>query len=225
MASFFDLELDTLGPSNPVLTFVDGLYTPVQIVNIDVLTDDPITTGYQMKIWGDVDLTFDANVQGTEGTSTWITYTALKQIKLSTGDALKTVSMKIRDDVYNESTIASDTITFDSTLPIVNIVAGPDVTKISKILSKNECNFSFQTAEIFVEYKVKVVPNSASLENAGTTIGTVNGSLNMSGTGTFPAATPINSKITGADLEITSAGDGVKVIKVFVKDLAGNWSV
>ena len=225
MANFFNLELDTIGPANPVLTFVDGLYTAVQIVDVNVLTDDPVTTGYQMKIWGDVDIAFDVDVQATELNSTWITYASLKQIKLSTGDGLKTVSMKIRDDVYNESTIASDIITFDSTLPIVNIVAGPDVIKISKITGKNECNFSFQTAEIFIEYKVKVVPNSGSLESAGTTIGTDNGSLNMSGTGTFPAATPINSKITGTDLEIASSGDAVKVIKVFVKDQAGNWSV
>jgi hypothetical protein len=31
--------------------------------------------------------------------------------------------------------------------------------------------------------------------------------------------------IKGTDLETASAGDGAKTVKVFVQDLAGNWSV
>ena len=31
--------------------------------------------------------------------------------------------------------------------------------------------------------------------------------------------------INGADLETASAGDGVKIVKVFVKNAAGTWSV
>ena len=41
----------------------------------------------------------------------------------------------------------------------------------------------------------------------------------------YPATTGITSVIDGRDLETASAGDGVKVVKVFVKDDAGNWSV
>ena len=56
-------------------------------------------------------------------------------------------------------------------------------------------------------------------------IGTANGSTNMSATGEFADAEAINCTITGADLEAASAGDGEKVIKVFVRHAAGTWSV
>jgi hypothetical protein len=39
------------------------------------------------------------------------------------------------------------------------------------------------------------------------------------------SSTVVNCKIYGADLATASAGDGDKIIKVFVQDVAGNWSV
>lgn len=225
MSSFFTLTLDITSPANPSISFQSGSHTPIQLVNVDISTSDIDTTNYEMKIWGNVDLTFDGDVQDTEVNSNWISYSILKQIKLSSGDGLKNVYLKIRDDVYNESIIVTDSITFDPTGPIVTITSGPDVTKVSKVVGKNACNFSWEGNEIFLEYKVKIVPNGGSLENEGTTIGTANGSLNMSGTGTFPASTPIDSKIIGDDLEIASPGDGIKVVKIFIKDQAGNWSI
>ena len=52
------------------------------------------------------------------------------------------------------------------------------------------------------------------------------GSTNTSGTeGGYKADTAINVTINGADLEAASSGDGVKIIKVFVKNAAGTWSV
>jgi hypothetical protein len=50
-----------------------------------------------------------------------------------------------------------------------------------------------------------------------------NGSVNMGGTGTFPKDTPINCQINCADFELANPADEKKVIKVFVKDQAGNW--
>ena len=77
----------------------------------------------------------------------------------------------------------------------------------------------------FAEYKVNVVPSINSLHDAGTTIGTANGSENMSGTGTYSASTAITSKINGSDLDAADTGDGQKIIKVFVKTASGLWSV
>jgi hypothetical protein len=226
MANYFNLTLDTTGPASPSIVLASGeTYATNQLVNAGMSTSDGDTTGYQMKIWGDVDTTYDTNVQGTETNSTWITFQSTKQIKLGNGDGSKTVYCKIRDDVYNESSQVSDGIILNTTLPAVTIT-GPDVSKVSKISGKSVCSFSFQVDSAFVEYKVKVVPASGSAQDAGTVIGTTNGSTNMAGTvGNYAASTPINCSINGTDLETASSGDGAKIIKVFAKNAAGLWSV
>ena len=225
MANWFNLILDTLGPQDPSVSINSGdAYTNDQLVTLSIGTSDSDKTGYQMKIWGNVDATYDTNIQATEANSKWITFATSKQVKLSTGDGTKTVYVKLRDDVWNESAQASDSITLDTTVPVVTIT-GPDVSKISKVASKDTAAFSFSVDQTFVEYKVKVVPSTSSLHTAGTQIPITAGSTNMSGTGSFAASTPISCTIKGADLETASAGDGTKIIKVFVKDAAGNWSV
>lgn len=226
MTNNFTLALDTTGPASPSITIESGAtYAAAQLVNCQISTGDGVTTGYQMKIWGNVDTTNDANIQATEGASVWITYVTTKQVKLATGDGVKTLYLKIRDDVYNVSAQASDTITLDTGIPVVTVSAGPDVTKISKQTGKRTCSFSFQVDSTFTDYTVKVVASAGSAYNTGTQIATTNGSTNMSGNaGNYPATTNINCTIDGADLEAASAGDGNKIIKVFVKDAAGNWS-
>jgi len=224
MANWFNLELDTTGPSSPSVSFDDGVYATQQLVNVTVGTGDGDTTGYQMKLYGDVDLGNDADVQDIEANSNWIAFNASKQIKLASGDGSKTLYVKIRDDVLNESGEASDNITLDTTLPTVNIT-GPDLSKISKIATKDVSAFSFQSDSDFTEYKVKVVAASGSAHDTGTLIGTANGSTFMADTGTWNSSTVINSSINGADLEAASAGDGTKIVKVFVKDDSGQWSV
>lgn len=218
MANYFNLTLDTTAPSNVSLSINDGAeYTTSRMVTLGISCGDAITTGYQMKIWG---------IQGVanESAASWETFQASKQVQLTDSDGMKTVYVKIRDDVYNESASASNTITLNTTVPQVTI-GSVDVTKISKVSGKNTCTFSFSSDTAFAEYKVKVVPNINSLHDAGTTIGTANGSENMSGTGTFPASTAITSKINGSDLDVASTGDGQKIIKVFVKTSVGIWSV
>jgi hypothetical protein len=226
MANYFNLTLDTTGPASPSVSINSGAqYAIAQLVTATIGTTDGTTTGYQMKIWGDVDTANDTNIQATEATSTWISYSTSKQVKLSSTDGSKTINVKIRDDVNNESAIASDSILLDTTRPVVTI-SGPDVTKISKISGKNTVSFSFTSDSIFDQYKVKVVASSGAAENTGTQIGVTNGSTNMSGNaGNYPASTAINCTINGADLEAASSGDGSKIIKVFVIDDAGNWSI
>lgn len=228
MANYFNLVLDTTAPANPTISINGGAaYANNQLVDLSIGTSDGSTAGYQMKIWGDVDPTYDANVQDTENSSIWITFADTKQIKLSSGDGSKTIYVKIRDDVWNVSAQVSDSITLDQTKPVVT-VTNPDVSKISKITGKNVASFSFSCDSDFVEYKVKVVSASGAAHDTGILIPTTAGSTNMSGineTTPFPASTPINCQIYGTDLETASSGDGTKIIKVFVKDVAGNWSV
>lgn len=224
MANYIILTLDTTAPTNPSI-IIDGgaTYTANQLVNISINTSDASTVGYQMKIWGDVDALHDSDVQALEGDSNWITYQESKQIKTSEADGNKTLYLRIRDDVHNVSSQVSDSIILDASQPTVTMT-GADVDTISKNPGKNEASFSFQVDQNFEEYKVKIVGNTGAAHDTGLQVGTTNGSTNMYGVGSFTSATPINIILNGSDLEAASAGDGDKIIKVFVKDAAGNWS-
>ncbi len=218
MASYFNLVLDTLAPQGLTVKLNNGSqYTTSKNVTLSISVSDTSTSGYQMKVWGIDGAT-------SEDSATWETFAATKSIALPTGDGLKTVYVKVRDDVCNETASASATITLDTSVPAVTII-GPDVSRISKTAPKNVATFSFTSDVAFTEYKIKVVPSKSSLHDAGTLIGTANGSANMSATGTFKASTAISCKIYGKDLETASSGDGEKIIKVFVKNAHGTWSV
>lgn len=218
MASFFNLTLDTLAPSGLALLLNDGAtYTTTQAITLKLELGDADTTGYQMKVWG-------TSAAATEADAGWETYVASKSITLPAGDGLKTVYVKVRDDVGNESAAVSDSITLDTAVPAVT-VTGPDKSKISKVDGYNSAAFSFVVDVDFEEYKVCVVPAANSLHTAGVVIPTTNGSENTSGDISYKANTAINVTVKGADLEAASAGDGVKIVKVFVKNAAGTWSV
>jgi hypothetical protein len=234
VANNFPLTLDTIGPASPSLQIdANAAYSTDLLLDLTIGTADAPTTGYTMKIWGDLDLA-QAKTDGlvgagatttTEADALWITFTTSKQVKATAGDGTKTISGRLRDDVYNTSAVVSDTITVDSTAPVVTIT-GPDVSKISKQTGKRTSTFSFTVDGVFEEYKVKVVSSTGASHTTGTQVGTANGSTNMSGTaGGYAGGTPITCSIDGADLEAASAGDGAKTIKVFVRDAANNWSV
>lgn len=218
MASYFNLTLDTLAPSGLAVHLNgDDIYTTVPTVELTLdLTDSP-TTGYQMKIWG---------VEGVadEGSASWETYAASKSITLPSGDGLKTVYVKVRDAVGNETTAASDSITLDTSVPTVT-VTGPDKATISKVVGFDMAVINFMSDIAFEEYKVCVVPATSSTQESGVVIPTDGGSVNTSGNaGGYEADTNIEVKINGTDLETASSGDGVKIVKVFVKNAAGTWS-
>jgi hypothetical protein len=224
MASHFNLVLDTTAPGGVTISLAAGAsHTAVRAITATIATSDGDTTGYQMKIYGDVDDTVNANIQPTEGASSWISFNTSQAVTLSTGDGSKTVNVKVRDDVYNASGASSDSITLDTTVPVLTIT-GPDVSKVSKQTGKRTASFSFSPDTALTAYKVKVVPNSGSLESAGTQIPTTAGSTNMSG-GAVSAAGTVNCTIDGADLETASSGDGSKVVKVFGQEASGSWSV
>ena len=125
----------------------------------------------------------------------------------------------------NETEEVSDDITLNTAVPVVTIT-GPDKTKISKVEGFNKSKITFTCDVDFAEYKVCVVPQTSSTQDAGTVIPTTAGSINTSGSdGSYPKTTPIEVTITGTDLETASSGDSVKIVKVFVKTAAGIWSV
>lgn len=218
MASFFNLTLDTLAPAGLAVTLNDGaIYTTNKVVTLKTTITDEDQTGYQMKIWG-------INGVTSEADAAWETFSAEKSVTLPDEDGLKTVYVKVRDDVGNETAAASDSITLDTTVPVVSIT-GPDKSKISKVNNFNAAVISFTSDVDFEEYKVCVVPATNSLQGAGVVIPVAAGSENTSGTaGGYKADTNISVTIKGADLESASSGDGVKIVKVFVKNAAGTWS-
>lgn len=218
MASYFNLTLDTLAPQGLTIKLNNGSqYTTSKAVQLTINVTDESADGYQMKVWG-------IDRIAKESDAVWETLANVKDITLPTGDGLKTVYVKVRDDVYNETAVTSTSITLDTSVPAVTII-GPDVSRISKTSPKDVATFSFTSDVAFTEYKIKVVPSKSSLHDAGTLIGAANGSTNMSATGTFKASTAISCKIYGKDLELASSGDGEKIIKVFVKNTVGTWSV
>lgn len=219
MASYFNLNLDTTAPSGLTLAINNGaLYATSAVVTLTIGLGDGETGGYQMKLWG---------VEGAadEGSASWETYVPSKSVTLPAGDGLKTVYVKVRDEVGNESAPVSDTITLDTAVPAVT-VTGPDKSKISKVAGFDQAVIHFTADAAFEEYKVCVVPAANSTQEAGAPIPVSGGSVNTSGNaGGYPASTNIQVTITGADLEAASAGDGVKIVKVFVRNQAGTWSV
>lgn len=228
MANNFNLILDTTAPGGAALTLNGGAgVTSLVDITARLATTDTPTTGYQIKIWGDVDLAFNASIQATEGASAWITpgaFPADTAVKLLAGDGVKNIHAKIRDDVWNETAQLDAAITLDTAVPIISIVSGPDATKISTVAGKRTVNFGWQSDSAYSAYEVEVVANAGSARGTGTVIGNANGSTNVSG-GAGPATTTVNTSIDGRDIAAAAAGDGTKVVKVFVQDSnTGNWS-
>lgn len=219
MASYFNLTLDTTAPSGLAVTLNDNdIYTTTTVVMLSVSITDEETNGYQMKIWG---------VEGAaeEADASWETFQPSKSITLPTEDGLKTVYVKVRDAVGNETAAASDSITLDTSVPTVT-VTGPDKASISEVAGFDTAIINFMVDVDFKAYKVCVVSSTSATQADGTVIPTAAGSINTSGSdGEYEADTNIQVTIKGTDLVTASSGDGVKIIKVFAQNAAGTWSV
>ncbi len=220
MAAFFNLTLDTLAPQGVTLQINAGaIYTANKAVSLAIGCSDASTAGYSMKIWGSI------TGAATEADAKWETYAPSKTVTLTDGDGLKTIYVKVRDNVWNEADAVSATITLNTSIPVVTIT-GPDVSIVSEVTGKNTAKFNFTADVIFDEYKVGVVPANNSTVADVTVIGTTGGSANTSGdAGNYPADTNIEVSINGTDFKTAAGGaDGTYIIKVFVKNQAGTWS-
>lgn len=224
MASYFTLTVDEAAPADPSIILAGGAAaTGTRDVSAALSSSSgDVTT---MKVYGDVDDAHDpASYRAVEGDAPWIAYATTLAVRLSTGDGTKTVRAKFRDDVLNVSAEVTDTITLDTALPVVNIVTGPDRTKLSLQTGYRTCNFGWQSDTGFDEYKVKIVPATDSIHTAGTVIGEANGSTNVVGSATgYPANTTINTALDAADVQAAQAGGGI--VKIFVRTAGGTWSL
>lgn len=219
MASYFNLTLDTLAPSGVTLQINGGaLYTASASVSLSIGCSDGNTSGYTMKVYGSV-----VGATSAEEAS-WEAFSTTKTITLSSGDGLKTVYVVVRDNVWNESSAVSATITLNTAIPVVTIT-GPDVNVISKISGKDTSIFNFISDQTFTQYIVGVVSSTNSTYDTATQIPTDGGSINTSGNGEFDPESNIQVTIKGADFSTAVSGeDGTHIVKVFVKNQAGTWS-
>lgn len=94
-------------------------------------------------------------------------------------------------------------------------VTSVDVTKISRIAGKDVATVDFTTNENFVEYEVRIVANGSAGRGTGTQIET----------STVTARSSHEITITDDEFVAASASEGSNVVKIFVKDVAGNWSI
>lgn len=114
---YYTEAADTTPPQDPAVSINAGdATTRTRIVTVDTSTSDSPTTGYEQKIWGDVDNSYDAVVQTTEGASQWFSLPSYDTypVKLSSGDGVKTIRAKLRDVALNTTAEVSDTITLDT---------------------------------------------------------------------------------------------------------------
>lgn len=227
MATSFDLTLDTQAPGSPSIS-VDGGASFSGDSTVDLTLSATGGDVTKMKVYGDVDDAADtARYRTLEANAPWVDYaTAMNGVVLSSGDGSKTVKVKFRDDVLNVSSEATDGITVDSDIPVPNITVAPDLTKISKIATKDTSTFTFEVDQDVQAWKVKFVPNSGSAESAGTQIPTTAGSTGVSG-GSLSADTPQVVELKGTDIETAFASsNAVGTIKLFAQDEnTGVWSV
>lgn len=224
MPGTFQITLDTTGPGGLSLVLDTGnpQWSTDFVVDALIGTTDPDTTGYQVKLWGDI-----VGVPN-EAAAVWQNYAPSIPVTLTPGDGAKTVNVRMRDDVWNATAgTATDSILVDSTAPIITILAGPDRTKISKVAGRDVTVISWVVDSSIQAYKVKVVPSSGSLHNAGAQIPSAGGSVNVSMVppGAVEVGVQVTTEIHGVDLESADPGDNTKWVKIFVQDFAGNWSV
>lgn len=237
MASHFFLTLDTTAPSSVSLLINGGAATTE---NPEVtLTLSAESDAARMKIWG---------IDGaeTEADAPWEAYASRKTVTLPRSSGTKTVYVRVMDDVgnyartrfipsgsdglvtadgkafYNAPPVSAQ-IYLDLSLPVVT-TTGPDRSRLARGTA-DVVNISFISSRAFSEYKVCAVSEREAVQSEGAVIPVTGGSMNTSGSGSFAANTAINVSVTGADLASASSAKGVKIIKVFVKDIAGNWSV
>jgi hypothetical protein len=102
----------------------------------------------------------------------------------------------------------------DTTPPGAINVTVQTVSKISQVAGKDSTDITFTANENFVEYQIRRVSSGADNVAMGTLV---------EGT-TVTARGEHTVTITDDELIAASGSEGSNLLKVFVKDAAGNWS-
>lgn len=229
MASAAQITFDTTAPDAAVA--IAG--TPSTVATVDVtlnITSNASDKAF-MKIYGSVDDTFaPSEYRALEANAPWIGFAATKAIKLSSGDALKTIRIKVKDDVDNVSSEATVAVTLNTAIPTISITVALAPTRISKQGTKDTSTLTFQSDTALSAWETRLVPAQNSDRTAGTLIPATAGSVTSGGA--LAATTARQVTIKGTDLETAGAAGGPAAagnqvwVKVFGQSAAnGQWSV
>jgi hypothetical protein len=109
----FGIHLDTTAPSSPTFIINNGSGSSSdQLVTAHFAhADYPVRAGYQIKIWGSVDTSYDPDIKATEAASQWVAFSPTRMVKLSQSNGNKNLQAKIRDDVWNETAALNVVVT------------------------------------------------------------------------------------------------------------------
>lgn len=223
MPSNIQFTLDTFAPASVVLTAPAN--SGSLVVSVNASTTDSDTTGYTMKLWG-AGVSADTIAGTTKANAPVLAYTTGAKNVTFVAEGSSQLNLAVYDDVGNETLATPVTINIVTTLATVtvsNINGGNTAhTKFSTTPPYNVLSFNFTSSMDYTEWRILRVSTTGSLVGSGTAIGTANGSTNISGVETVPAGTPKAVSINMLDLP-TQVNE-LKIIKVFVKNVAGNWS-
>lgn len=132
-----NIYLDTTPPQNPTFIINNGTgSTDNQLVTAHLGHSDRIRSGYQIKIWGSVDTSYDPDIKATEEASQWVAFSPTRMVKLSQYNGNKNLQAKIRDDVWNETVALNVVVTLTGqpeppvTEPTITIGDAPSFTSV-----------------------------------------------------------------------------------------------
>jgi len=102
----------------------------------------------------------------------------------------------------------------DTVAPGAITITDVTASKISRVAGKDALDVSFTADEAFVEYQLRRVTAESDPIGSGTLVEQA----------TVSARTAHSATITDDELLAAAGTEGTNVLKVFVKDAAGNWS-
>lgn len=180
------LTVDTAAPSGSISTNNNESYATSTLVNLAISSSDVTTSVVEMMISNSADF----------AGATWEAYATTKDWTLTSGDGTKTVYIKFKDLVGNESSVYSDTVILDTTAPVDELKINGGI----KYTNKNQVTLTLLASDTTSSVTSMLVSENSSFAGA--------------------AWEPFVSTKTLT----LSAGDGLKNVYVKYKDTAGNVS-
>ncbi|MGB9911096.1 MAG: LamG-like jellyroll fold domain-containing protein, partial [Microgenomates group bacterium] len=138
--------LDTSGPTG-VITINNGdNYTSSRIVTLSISASDIFASVLQMKI--SENSNFSAAV--------WESYTATKSYTLSSSEGTKTIYIKFKDSLGNESEVYSDSIIYDTTPPSLSLDSPGNESYINSERPSFKWKAAFDLVSGVAKYKLEI---------------------------------------------------------------------
>lgn len=230
MASFLNFYLDLQAPGGVTLSAPASSGTLT--VSATGNTSDVDKTGYTMKFWG-TDVVTNAVAGATEATAPALPFDNLAHTITFASEGSKTLRFAVYDSVGNKSSEATAAINIVTSLPSITIdqvtggvnpnLPSNDAGRFSTNSGYRTLSFRFSPSMNVTEWRIRRVQSSGALytDVANEVIGTTNGST----TGAVEAIAAGGFKSVTIDMrDLPTPTTGAKILKVFVKNEAGNWS-